>query len=136
MRRFCFGEPDTSGIGVVAMEIPDTEDIIKEFAERHHMQTGEHLAREVLPIRAISLANILITAGYASLGDDMLTDPAAGLLLNMIHRNFSLGDGAILAFATECGQMAEVAAGASVESSVNITYIVLGERTHRPLARV
>ena len=113
------------------MEIPQTEDLVKEFAERHHMQTGEYLAREVLPIRAVSLANILITAGYASLGDDMLADPAVGLLLNMAHRNFSLADGAILAFATECGQMAEVAARASVESSVNIAYIVLGEPADR-----
>ena len=68
------------------------------------MQTGEHLAREVLPIRAVSLANIMITAGYASLGDDILAGPAVGLLLNMIHRNFSLADGAILSFATECAR--------------------------------
>jgi hypothetical protein len=126
-----FGEPDTSGIGAAAMEIPDIEDLISEFAERHQMRTGEHLAREVLPIRAISLANILITRGYASLGDEMLTDPAVALLLNMVHRNFSLADGAILAFATECGEMAEVAARASVESSVNIAYIVLAEPSDR-----
>jgi hypothetical protein len=113
------------------IEIPKAEDLVREFAERHHMQAGEHLAREVLPIRAVSLANLLINAGYASLGDDMLADPAVGLLLNMIHRNFSLADGAILAFATECGEIAEVAARASVESSVNIAYIVLGEPADR-----
>jgi hypothetical protein len=113
------------------MEIPQVEHPVRDFAERHHMQTGEHLAREVLPIRAVSLANIMITAGYASLGDDILADPAVGLLLNMIHRNFSLADGAILSFATECGQMAEVAARASVESSVNIAYIVLGDPPDR-----
>ena len=113
------------------MEIPQSDDLVKEFAERHHMRAGEHLAREVLPIRAVSLANILITVGYTSLGEDMLADPAVGLLLNMLHRNFSLADGAILAFATECAQMAEVAARASVESSVNIAYIVLGEPVDR-----
>jgi hypothetical protein len=95
------------------------------------MQAGGHLIREVLPIGATSLANILVTAGYGSLGDDMLADPAVGLLLNMLHRNFSLADGAILAFAAECGQMAEVAARASVESSVNIAYIVLGNPADR-----
>jgi hypothetical protein len=42
------------------------------------MRPGEHLTREVLPIRAVSLANIIITAGYDSLGDDMLADPAVG----------------------------------------------------------
>jgi hypothetical protein len=105
---------------------PEAKHLIKDFAERHHMQTGEHLAREVLPIRAVSLANIMITAGYASLGDDTLADPAVGLLLNMIHRNFSLADGAILAFTTECGQMAEVAARASVnrDSSVMMSSVI------------
>lgn len=113
------------------MEITNTEDLINEFAERHHMRTGEHLTREALPIRAVSLANILITDGYASLGDEMLADTAVGLLLNMLHRNFSLADGAILAFATECGQTAEVTARASVESSVNIACIVLSEPADR-----
>jgi hypothetical protein len=73
----------------------------------------------------------MISPGYDSLGDDMLADPAVGLLLNMLHRNFSLADGAILAFATACGEVAEVAARASVESSVNIAYIVLGEPADR-----
>lgn len=97
------------------MEMPQAEELVSAFAERHRIQTGAHLAREVLPIRAVARANILVTGGYASLGDDMLAVPAVGLLLNMIHRNFSLADGAILAFATECGQVAEVAARASVE---------------------
>jgi hypothetical protein len=44
---------------------------------------------------------------------------------------FSLADGAILAFATECGQMAEVAARASVESSINIAYIASGNAPER-----
>src|SRR4051794_3239335 len=118
-------------MGAVAMEIPPAEHLIKEFVERYRMQAGEHLTREVLPIRASSLAIILVTAGYGSLGDDMLADPAVKLLLNMLHRNFSLADGAILAFATECGQMAEVAARASVESSVNIAYVVLGNPADR-----
>jgi hypothetical protein len=91
------------------MKIPEPDDLVKDFAERHHMRAGDNLAREILPIRAVSLANILITAGYGSLGEGMLADPAVGVLLNMFHRNFGLADGAILAFATECGQMAEVA---------------------------
>ena len=73
------------------MEIPQAEDLVKEFAERHHMQTGEHLAREVLPIRAVSLANILTTAGYASLSGEMLADPAVGMLLNMNSSEFQSG---------------------------------------------
>jgi Family of unknown function (DUF5677) len=113
------------------MEIPQADELAAEFAKRHHIRAGENLSREALPIRATSLANILVTAGYGSLGDDILADPAVGLLLNMLHRNFSLADGAILAFATECGQMAEVAARASVESSVNIAYISVGEPADR-----
>ena len=88
------------------MEIPQSDDLVKEFAELHHTRPGEHLAREFLLIRAVSLANILITDGYTSLGEDMLADPAVGVLLNMLHRNFGLVDGAILAFATDCAQMA------------------------------
>jgi len=113
------------------MEIPDTSTLLKEFAERHNMRPGEHIDRETLPIRASSVANIVITSGYHKLDDAALTEPAVGLLLNMLHRNFSLADGAILAFAAECGEAAEVAARASVESSVNIAYIASGDASER-----
>src|SRR5260370_20069131 len=89
------------------MKIPPSDDLVKEFTDRHHIQVGEYVAREVLPIRASSLANILVTSSYASLGEEVLADPAVGLLLNMLHRNFSLADGAIVAFATGCGGPAE-----------------------------
>ncbi len=124
-------DPCTVETGKETMKIPEPGDLVKDFAERHHMRAGDHLAREILPIRAVSLANILITAGYGSLGEGMFADPALGVLLNLLHRNFGLADAAILAFATECGQMAEVAARASVESSVNIAYIVLGDPADR-----
>jgi hypothetical protein len=113
------------------LEIPNADELVKEFAVRHHIQDGEHLSHEVLPIRVTSRANIILTSAYGALDDIALADPAVGLLLNMLHRNFSLADGAILAFATESGQMAEVTARASIESSVNIAYIVLGEPADR-----
>ena len=87
------------------MEIPQQDDLVKDFAERHHLRTGDHLAREILQIRAVSLANILITAGYSSLGEDTLADPAVGLLLNMLHRNFP---------ETDCGRSCRVPFGLSV----------------------
>jgi hypothetical protein len=49
----------------------------------------------------------------------------------MLHRNFSLADGAILTFAAECSQTAEITARASVESSVNIAYIASGNAPER-----
>jgi hypothetical protein len=113
------------------VDIPKAETLLKEFADRHHMRFGEHIEREILPIRASSIANILVTSGYASLDPDALADPSVGLLLNMLHRNFSLADGAILAFTAECGETAEIAARASLESSVNIAYIASGNAQER-----
>ena len=43
--------------GDKTMEIPWPNDLVKGFAERHHMRTGDHLACEILPIQAVSLAN-------------------------------------------------------------------------------
>jgi hypothetical protein len=111
--------------------IPSSQDLLKEFADRHRTREGEEVDREIIPIRAMSLSNILVTSTYSSLDESAFGDPAIGLLLNMLHRNFSLVDGAILAFVGECGQMAEVAARASVEASVNIAYISLGEPADR-----
>src|SRR5262249_40501202 len=60
-----------------------------------------------------------------------LWTPAAGVLLNMLHRNFELVEGTIVAFVTGCGSAAEVVSRASTESSVNIAFIAAGEPTDR-----
>jgi hypothetical protein len=116
---------------LIMADIPDTTALIDEFTDRHNMRSGEHVRREALPIRASSLANTLITSAYSRLGDAVLADPAVGLLLNLLHRNFEVVEGAIVAFSAQCGQAAEVAARASVEASVNITYIASGDAPKR-----
>lgn len=49
----------------------------------------------------------------------------------MLHRNVEHADAAIVTFVSGCGSSAEVVARATVESSVNILYILAGDRTQR-----
>jgi hypothetical protein len=111
--------------------IPDAAILAKEFGERHHLQPSDVVKYERLPIRTSSTANILVNAGYGRLTDDALLDPAVGLLLNLLHRNFELIEAAIVAFVTGCGSAAEVVSRASIESSVNIAFIAAGEPKDR-----
>ena len=61
-------------------------------------------------------------------------DPAVALLLNMLDRNFEHAEASIVAFVSGCTASAEVVARAAVESSVNIIYILSGDRPSRLLA--
>jgi hypothetical protein len=45
-----------------APEIPDTRDLLKDFAERHHLELTDILEHEHVAVRAATSANFLITA--------------------------------------------------------------------------
>src|SRR5262249_52548401 len=82
-------------------------------------------------VRAVASAHSLINAGYAGLDDTALSDPAIGIVLQMLHRNFELVEAGVVAFITGCGPSAEVTARAAVEFSVNLAYIVAGVPKNR-----
>jgi hypothetical protein len=44
------------------LTIPDTVALLREFAERHHLRFGQHIEHERLPVRASSLAQILVAS--------------------------------------------------------------------------
>ncbi|MGA8691057.1 MAG: hypothetical protein WB662_14415, partial [Methyloceanibacter sp.] len=111
--------------------LPSVPELIREFAERHHLMLTDFVRGEKVGIASSSAALLLINQGYAQLDDRALSDPSVGLLLNLLHRNFEHVEAAITAFVTGCGSSAEVVARASVESSVNILYILAGERVSR-----
>src|SRR4051812_46981946 len=89
--------------------------------------------REGVAVRAVSQANYLVNRAYAGAGgnEELMSDSAIGLLLNMLHRNFDMTEASMVAFLTGSGAAAEVAARASVESSVNILYILASNRAGR-----
>jgi hypothetical protein len=55
-------------------------------------------------------------------------------LLNLLQRNFEHVDASIVAFVSGCGSSAEIIARAAVEFSVNIIYILAGDRGARLIA--
>jgi hypothetical protein len=112
--------------------LPPVPAPIREFAERHHLTLTDVVRGEKVGITSISAALLLVNQGYARLDDGALSDPSVGLVLNLLHRNFEHAEAAILALVTGSGSSAEVVARASVESSVNILYILAGD----PVARL
>jgi hypothetical protein len=107
--------------------------LINKFSERHDLALTELVRRENIAIRSLSIANILVNEAYSQLDEFALTDPAVGLLLNLLHRNFEHAEASIVAFVSGSGSSAEIIARASVESSVNIMYILAGDRAARLL---
>ena len=107
--------------------------VLDDFSERHHLTSIGLVKREAVAIQSLSTANMIVNIAYSQLDDVALTDPAVGLLLNLLHRNFEHAEASIVAFVTGCGSSAEIIARASVKSSVNIMYILAGDRTVRML---
>lgn len=114
--------------------LPPPQSLLRQFAQRHGLKFTELVSREEVAIRSSSIANILVTEAYAHLDENALTDPAVGLLLNLLHRNFEHVEAAIVTFVSGSGSSAEVISRASVESSVNILYILAGNRSQRLFA--
>ncbi|HMN39061.1 MAG TPA: DUF5677 domain-containing protein [Hyphomicrobium sp.] len=106
-------------------------DPISEFSNRHNLKPTDALRRERVGLKALFSTNVRLSKSFAELDDWALSDPAIGLLLNLIHRNLEQAEGGLVAFVTGCGPSAEVAARASVELSVNILYILNGDAVSR-----
>src|SRR5690242_400307 len=98
-------------------EIPNTHDLLKNFAERYELKLTDLLEHEYLVIRALYSANVLINAGFEKLDEASLSDDTVGILLNMFHRSLELAEAAVVAFVTGCAAAAEVISRAAVESS-------------------
>ncbi len=105
--------------------------LLDDFAERHHLERTDLLERETVAIQSLAMANILVNEAYSRLDDAALADPTIGLMLNLLHRNVEHAEASVVAFVTGCASSAEIVARASVESSVNIAYILAGDRSAR-----
>jgi hypothetical protein len=112
-------------------QVPSMATLLREFAARHHLDFTELIRLEAVAIRSTSAANVLVNEAYSSLDESRLADPAVGLLLNMLHRNFELVEAAVVCFVSGCGAAAEVSARASVEASINISYMLSGSAPSR-----
>jgi hypothetical protein len=89
------------------------------------------LKEEIVAIESISIAFYSLNRGYTQLDDTAYGDPTIGVLLNMLHRNYEHAEAAVVAFVTGSGASAEVIARAALETSVNIMYILIGDRVKR-----
>jgi hypothetical protein len=106
---------------------------IKEFANYHLIRTTDLLTEEKAAIESIRTAVDALNRGYTLLDSMAYADPTIGLLLNMLRRNFEHVEAAVVACVTGSGASAEVIARAAYESSVNIIYILVGDRTKERL---
>lgn len=111
--------------------LPTPDDFVRDFASRHQLPSTGLIENEANAIAATATALQLINQSYAEQSDAQLSDPTVGILLNVLHRNFEHTEAAIVAFVCGCGSSAEVVARTSVESSVNLLYILAGDRVGR-----
>lgn len=109
----------------------ELRELLTDFSDRHDLRLTDLTKREHVAIRSTSGAHHVVTEAYGSLSDSALSDPAVGVLLHMLHRNFEHAEAAIVAFVSGCAASAEVISRAAVESSVNIRYILAGDRAGR-----
>jgi hypothetical protein len=116
---------------VKASDRPRATSVLDEFARYHLLEITELLKAEEVAVNATCVALDTINRGYLQLDNSQLSDPSIGLLLNMLHRNAEHCEGGIVALVTGSAASAEVIIRCSVEASVNIGYILSGDRADR-----
>lgn len=106
--------------------------ILKQFADRHSLILTEALEYERLAIYWTTVANILVHDGYSQFDDEFFqSEPTVGILLNMLDRTFEHVEAAIVAFTTGSGSSCEVIARPAMEASVNLLFILSGDKVAR-----
>jgi len=110
--------------------------VVRSFAKRHSLVLTPILRSLSVPIRSLANAMSACDDAYSKLDEKALSDPAIGILLTMLHRNFEHAEAAIVTFSTGNGSSAEVVARAASEASVVILYILAGDRVARMRAHL
>ena len=106
-------------------------DFVRGFVRRHGLEATPAVGREEAVIRLINVVVRSVMMDYGGLDDAAFADPAIGVIFKMLERNFEHVEAAIVAVATHSRGSAEVIARAAIESSVNILYILAGNRGPR-----
>ena len=114
--------------------LPPSKVLLRDFAERHELKLTDMVRNDKIAIQSVSLAQILNMYSCSRVLAQAADDPAVALLLDMLDRNFEHAEASIVAFVSGCTASAEVVARAAVEFSVNIIYILSGDRPSRLLA--
>ena len=113
----------------------DTAVHFADFLQRHSLRSNSFMEAEIKAIHWTAAANVLVNQGYATLtGGEFSSQPAVGLLLNLLHRAFEHLDAALVAFVTGSAAASEGISRVTVELSVSILYILGGQRESRLLA--
>jgi hypothetical protein len=96
-----------------------------DFLERHALCGNPILESESQLIYWTSTANISVNEFYRQVKDDDLWRfPAAGFLVNLLHRNLEHAEAAIVAFTTGSGASSEGLSRVATELAVSILYIL------------
>ncbi len=111
--------------------ILSSKEIIDGFVQAHSIHFTEHVGIEKDAIYWAHTANVVVHRFYSKIDDHRLEDPSIGLLLHLLDRTFEHVDGSILAYVTGCAASSEVVARAGMESSLNVRYILSGDRLAR-----
>ncbi len=113
-------------------QLPTPTEAVDEFVNRHLILKTDLVHRDRSAIYWTTVANVLLHSGYHCLPPETLTsEPTIGLLLNMLDRSFEHVEGAIVAYDTGSMAASEVVARAAVESSINVMYILAGDKVGR-----
>lgn len=110
-------------------------DHVRAFEEYHRVDIpdwwdrGRTLVRSVQDARAAS-ANVLASASE----EKLIAEPTIGFLDHLLDRAYEHIAASVVCFATGNAATAEVAACAVMETSVNVRYMLAGDRNSRFLA--
>ena len=113
-------------------QLPEIDIIFDHFVERHNIVETELLKRDRMAIYWIASTYFLVNKGYSEFSEEILNSkPLVGLLLHLLHRIYEHTEGSVVAFNTGFPASSETIARVVVEGSVNVMYILAGDRVNR-----
>lgn len=105
------------------------------FLERRKLTRTPMVEYEICAIDASWRSFLAANKAFESLSDsDLAARPAAGPLLNLLHRAWEHVEASLVAFVTDSGASAEVVARTALELSASILYILASDPHRRLIA--
>ncbi|MBD2099593.1 hypothetical protein H6F94_01595 [Leptolyngbya sp. FACHB-261] len=113
--------------------IDEPEVIRDQFLERHSLVMTSFVQQEFLAIYWTALTKFEVDQELRIHANKFVTEnePTWGLLLSMLDRTFEHAEASIVSYLTGSPASSEVISRTTVESSLNIMYILKGDRISR-----
>lgn len=114
------------------MNAKGSPDFLADFVNRHGLRTTSRVEAETTGIHWANRATALLNEGFVELSDEAKeSEPAVGMVLNLLHRAYEHLEAGLVAYATVSPASSEALSRVTMELAVSISYMLMNDRDTR-----